>query len=819
MAIDKNFVVKNGLEVNTNLILADASRNKVGIATTNPQHTLHVNGGIGATSLVVTGIATFPQLVLTGTVSAGSSLGSGGQYLKATGSGVAWDDFPVGRTSTTFVATTGQTTFNFAYSVGLVDVFINGVKLTPSEFTATDAVTVVLADACFGGEVVDIHAYSVKGLGVGATGITGLTVQDEGVIIGSPQAVTSLNFVGAAITASVTGAGLTVSIIDQWGVTNTGIHTLKNVGIGTTNPRFALEVGPVGYADTALWVNGNARVTGILTVGTASIILDGSTNTLTVPNLVVTNSTTGVTASGVGLTIRDGGGDLGTASIIDFGDNLSVTFASGIATVTGSAGGGGTSSQWETTAAGIHTLSNVGIGTTNPTSTLTVKGNTSLETLNVSGVSTFTNTINLNAGNLKVATDGIIKVGNSDQLEIYYNGGTGQTIKSTGDLRILTSRLLLNDAANDEQLIEANQNGSVALYYDNSKKFETLGAGVTVTGTTFTNQLSVSGVSTFNNATTVKGDFTISQTPSGDPTFKLETTPGNQTNAGGFTLGPSGFTFGLDPNNSGHTFGWNVDTGNTGYGYALKGYGGFKLKLQNQQTFGGNPTTDLVTIVDDGSTTIAGNIRVAGISTLAANGGITTTGGSLFAKQLSVSGVSTFNDNLNLQNNKVVQFGERLSISYNVISGALFQSLGTPAKIRVNGGEDALVANETGSVELYYSNSKKFETLATGATVYGTLQSQGLQVSGISTFTNGPVLVGSATSTGTATQRLQVSGGAYVSGSVGIGTTNPTEQLTVRGGDVSVGVSTAHGVILTSPNGTRYRLIVANDGTLSTTAV
>ena len=154
-----------------------------------------------------------------------------------------------------------------------------------------------------------------------------------------------------------------------------------------------------------------------------------------------------------------------------------------------------------------------------------------------------------------------------------------------------------------------------------------------------------------------------------------------------------------------------------------------------------------------------------------------------------------------------------------MISGALFQSLGTPAKIRVNGGEDALVANETGSVELYYSNSKKFETLATGATVYGTLQSQGLQVSGISTFTNGPVLVGSATSTGTATQRLQVSGGAYVSGSVGIGTTNPTEQLTVRGGDVSVGVSTAHGVILTSPNGTRYRLIVANDGTLSTTAV
>jgi len=52
-----------------------------------------------------------------------------------------------------------------------------------------------------------------------------------------------------------------------------------------------------------------------------------------------------------------------------------------------------------------------------------------------------------------------------------------------------------------------------------------------------------------------------------------------------------------------------------------------------------------------------------------------------------------------------------------------------------------------------------------------------LQVTGISTFTNGPVFVGSATSTGTASQRLQVTGGAYFSSSVGIGTTNPTVPL------------------------------------------
>jgi hypothetical protein len=50
-----------------------------------------------------------------------------------------------------------------------------------------------------------------------------------------------------------------------------------------------------------------------------------------------------------------------------------------------------------------------------------------------------------------------------------------------------------------------------------------------------------------------------------------------------------------------------------------------------------------------------------------------------------------------------------------------------------------------------------------------------------STFNNGPVLIGSGTSTGTASQPLQVTGGAYVSSNVGIGTTNPTQTLHVQG--------------------------------------
>ena len=61
------------------------------------------------------------------------------------------------------------------------------------------------------------------------------------------------------------------------------------------------------------------------------------------------------------------------------------------------------------------------------------------------------------------------------------------------------------------------------------------------------------------------------------------------------------------------------------------------------------------------------------------------------------------------------------------------------------------------------------------------LVAQNIINSGISTFTNGPVLIGSATSTGTSLQRLQVTGGGYFSGSVGIGTTTPSSTLSVNG--------------------------------------
>lgn len=117
-----------------------------------------------------------------------------------------------------------------------------------------------------------------------------------------------------------------------WSSNSVGIHTTKNVGIGTTTAQsgYALYVqgdgffsgnvsvaGTITYEDVTnvdsigfvtarsgllvgsattftekLVVEGDARVTGILTIGTASITIDGTNNTITVgdENVVINNS-------------------------------------------------------------------------------------------------------------------------------------------------------------------------------------------------------------------------------------------------------------------------------------------------------------------------------------------------------------------------------------------------------------------------------------------------------------------------------------------------------------------------------------------------
>ena len=107
---------------------------------------------------------------------------------------------------------------------------------------------------------------------------------------------------------------------------------------------------------------------------------------------------TGITASGSGIIVKDGGGLVGTAGTIDFGTNLSVTALSG-GSVTVNASGGGITIEDEGSALSTSatTLNFVGTGVvasgTGAEKTITIAGastpqNLTLATLDVTGITT-----------------------------------------------------------------------------------------------------------------------------------------------------------------------------------------------------------------------------------------------------------------------------------------------------------------------------------------------------------------------------------------------------------------------------------------------
>ena len=135
----------------------------------------------------------------------------------------------------------------------------------------------------------------------------------------------------------------------------------------------------------------------------------------------------------------------------------------------------------------------------------------------------------------------------------------------------------------------------------------------------------------------------------------------------------------------------------------------------------GNPTISVTDITATGNISIAGTLtyedvtNVDSIGIITARSGIDVTSGGI-----NVTGVSTFNDNLDLQDNDRILLGtgDDLQIYHNG-SHSYIDEGGTGNLYIRNGTKNSIFCATDGQVNLYHNDSKKFETTSGGVTVTG----------------------------------------------------------------------------------------------------
>ena len=316
-AINKNFVVRKGLEVNSDLIVANSDTNRVGIGTTLPRYKHHTLGGIGATFATITGVTTTTSLNIVSSLLINGAGATVGQYLGFNTTGLTWvDSTTLGgvRTSSAFTATTGQTEFNIAYEVGLVDVFVNGVKLSSDDFIETDGISILLNVACTGGEKVELIAYANVPTGIGVSGIPGINVRNNGTLVSSPLSVVNLDFVGATITTTGVGATINYQVEPTNNTTaSNGVLSLNGLTGSVFTHTTSANIGIVSFSG----INTSRANSQTFTV----LVTQGNTPfSTTAPTGIGTQFATVVTTNGVGYT---------TDVKVSFGSTLTLTPTAG----------------------------------------------------------------------------------------------------------------------------------------------------------------------------------------------------------------------------------------------------------------------------------------------------------------------------------------------------------------------------------------------------------------------------------------------------------------------------------------------------------
>ena len=209
-------------------------------------------------------------------------------------------------TKTDFTATAAQTTFTVAYTVGYVDVYYNGSKLSTSEYTASTGTTVVLGTAATSGDIVEIIAWTVYSVTNTNIGIgTGTSLALGGATIGSNAlAVTGTSTFSSTVTHS--GATTLSGALTYGGV------TLSNAVTGTGN--MVLSTSPT-LTTPVLGIPASGTVTNL--TGTASININGTVGATTASTGAFTTFSGYAAANSLQITgvIRNDNAGSGTAAL------------------------------------------------------------------------------------------------------------------------------------------------------------------------------------------------------------------------------------------------------------------------------------------------------------------------------------------------------------------------------------------------------------------------------------------------------------------------------------------------------------------------
>ena len=115
------------------------------------------NGGTNSTATPTAGGAVYG----TGTAYAITAAGTTGQFLTSNGaSAPTWATPSSTYTRTSFTATAGQTVFTVTYTVGLAEVYLNGVLLNSTDYTASSGTSITLATAAALNDIVEVIAFT-----------------------------------------------------------------------------------------------------------------------------------------------------------------------------------------------------------------------------------------------------------------------------------------------------------------------------------------------------------------------------------------------------------------------------------------------------------------------------------------------------------------------------------------------------------------------------------------------------------------------------------------------------------------------------------